>query len=356
MGPEPRRLATTRGSPAPPCTTLFGVIEPGLATTTLGETGLSVTRMGLGLAALGRPAYITLGREIDLGADRDRATMEQHSHSMLDAAYDAGIRYLDTARSYGKAEEFLASWLADRSVPPGAVAIGSKWGYRYTGAWDIGAAVHETKDHSLAMFREQLPQTTALLGPHLGLYQVHSATLESGVLEDADVLRALGALRDSGVSVGLTVSGPRQADVIRRALEVDVDGSNPFSTVQATWNVLEPSVGPSLAEARARGWGVLVKEALANGRLTDRGEDRRTNALEIVATRRGATIDGVAMAAALAQPWADVVLSGAVTVSQLQSNLAAFELSLTDDDFDLLAALTEDAASYWDRRGALPWH
>jgi hypothetical protein len=42
--------------------------------------------------------------------------------------------------------------------------------------------VHETKDHSLAMFRDQLPQTTALLGAHLDLYQVHSATLESGVL------------------------------------------------------------------------------------------------------------------------------------------------------------------------------
>lgn len=332
------------------------MIEPALATTTLGDTGLAVTRLGLGLAALGRPAYITLGREIDLGADRHRTTMEQHSHRMLDAAYAAGIRYLDTARSYGRAEEFLASWLAERNVPPGAITVGSKWGYRYTGAWDIDAAVHETKDHSLAMFRAQLPQTSALLGPYLGLYQVHSATLESGVLEDAEVLRALVALRDSGVAVGLTVSGPRQADVIRQAFEVDVDGSNPFSTVQATWNVLEPSVGPSLAEARARGWGVLVKEALANGRLTDRGEDRRTNALEIVATRRGATVDGVAMAAALAQPWADVVLSGAVTVSQLESNLAAFELSLSDDDFDVLGALTEDPLDYWDRRSALPWH
>jgi aryl-alcohol dehydrogenase-like predicted oxidoreductase len=100
------------------------VIEPALATTTLGDTGLAVTRLGLGLAALGRPAYITLGREIDLGADRHRTTMEQHSHRMLDAAYAAGIRYLDTARSYGRAEEFLASWLAERNVPPGAITVG----------------------------------------------------------------------------------------------------------------------------------------------------------------------------------------------------------------------------------------
>jgi aryl-alcohol dehydrogenase-like predicted oxidoreductase len=330
--------------------------HPGRHGATLGGTGIAVSPIGLGLAALGRPAYITLGRDVDLGADRDRATMEQQCHRMLDAAYSAGIRYVDTARSYGRAEEFLASWLSDRGQAPGAITVGSKWGYRYVGAWDIDAAVHETKDHSLAMFREQLPQTQALLGPHLDLYQVHSATLESGVLDDHELLHALAGLRDSGVAVGLTVSGPSQADVVRRALEVDVEGTNPFSTVQATWNVLEPSVGAALGEARAQGWGVLVKEALANGRLTDRGGERQTRALEAVATRQGATVDQVAVAAALNQPWADVVLSGAVTVPQLQSNLAAFDLSLTDADFELLASMTEDPASYWERRRALPWH
>ncbi len=245
--------------------------DTGLPTTILGATGLTVTRMGLGLAALGRPAYITLGRDVDLGSDRDPSTMERRCHDMLDAAYSAGIRYVDTARSYGRAEEFLASWLRARRLAPGAVTVGSKWGYRYTGAWNMDAAVHETKDHTLAMFRDQLPRTTALLGRHLDLYQVHSATLESGILGDRAVLHALAQLRDSGVSVGLTVSGPRQANAVRHALDVDVEGVNPFSTVQATWNVLEPSVGPALAEAHDRGWGVIVKEVIANGRLTDRG-------------------------------------------------------------------------------------
>ena len=129
------------------------------------------------------------------------------------------------------------------------------------------------------------PQTTALLGPHLDLYQVHSATLESGVLDDHAVLHALAELTDSGIAVGLTVSGPRQGEVVRHALDLGVDGVNPFSTVQATWNVLEPSVGPALDDARARGWGVLVKEVLANGRLTSRGTDDRAD--EGVAGRGG---------------------------------------------------------------------
>jgi aryl-alcohol dehydrogenase-like predicted oxidoreductase len=305
----------------------------------------------LGLAALGRPAYITLGRDLDIGVDRARDTMERRCHAMLDAAFSAGIRYVDAARSYGMAEEFLASWLATRHIAPGTLTVGSKWGYRYTGGWEMTAAVHETKDHSLAMFRQQLPESVALLGPHLALYQVHSATFESGVLDDRAVLRALAELHDSGVAVGLTVSGPRQADVVRYALDVEVDGVNPFSTVQATWNVLEPSVGPALAKAKARGLGILVKEVLANGRLSGSA----VPAMAEVAARWVVPVDRVAVAAALDQPWADVVLSGAVTPSQLDSNIAALDVALSDEDRSRLASAVEEPVAYWNRRSALPW-
>ncbi|GIH61718.1 hypothetical protein Msi02_25350 [Microbispora siamensis] len=77
--------------------------------------------MGLGLAALGRPAYITLGRDEDFGGDRDVATMRARTWEVLDAARAAGVRYFDAARSYGLAEEFLAGWLTDRGIRPGEV-------------------------------------------------------------------------------------------------------------------------------------------------------------------------------------------------------------------------------------------
>src|SRR6478609_712426 len=67
-------------------------------------------RLGIGLAAAGRPAYITAGRVTDLGAERDVATFRDRTFAVLDAAYAAGIRYIDAARSYGRAEEFLAAW------------------------------------------------------------------------------------------------------------------------------------------------------------------------------------------------------------------------------------------------------
>src|SRR5438552_17048634 len=115
----------------------------------LGTTGLRVTPIGLGLAALGRPAYINVGRDRDLGTDRGIAVMKQRCHDVLDAAYADGVGYVDAARSYGLAEAFLKSWLKARRVPAEAVTIGSKWGYSYKGEWRMDAPVQETKDLSV---------------------------------------------------------------------------------------------------------------------------------------------------------------------------------------------------------------
>ena len=314
----------------------------------LGRTGLPVTRLGLGLAALGRPGYINLGHGDDLGAQKDVATLEREAHAVLDAAYDGGIRYFDAARSYGKAEEFLASWLQRRGLEPGAVTVGSKWGYTYTADWRVDAEVHEVKDLSLATLRRQVAESRALLGPYLRVYQIHSATLESGVLDDREVLGELARLRETGLAIGLTATGPNQRETIERALEV-----GGFDTVQATWNLLERSAGPALEAAHAAGLGVIVKEALANGRLTARGG---LASLRESAERHHSTPDALALAAALSQPWAAVVLSGASTVDMLKSNLEALELELDAELAPELAQLAEDPARYWEQRSALPWN
>lgn len=318
----------------------------------LGSTRLDVSAIGLGLAALGRPAYITLGREDDLGADRSVRALEERCHEMLDAAYAAGLRYVDAARSYGLAEQFLASWLRKQRLSPGAIAVGSKWGYAYTGSWRLDAPVHEVKDLSVETLQRQIGETRTLLDAHLGLYQIHSATLESGVLDDRRVLEELARLRSAGIAIGLTVTGPQQGDVIRRALRVNVDGVNPFEVVQATWNVLEPSAGPALADAKAQGWGVIVKEALANGRLTDRHAGPESASLRVQATTLGTTLDALSIAIVLSQPWVDVVLSGAVTRDQLRSHLSA--LSIPSDRIEW-RSLQEPPTDYWTHRSRLGW-
>ncbi|HEY3764276.1 MAG TPA: hypothetical protein VGL44_03890, partial [Gaiellales bacterium] len=63
-----------------------------------------MTRIGLGLAAAGRPGYINVGHHDDLARGTSVEAMEAAAHALLDAAHAGGIRYLDAARSYGRAE------------------------------------------------------------------------------------------------------------------------------------------------------------------------------------------------------------------------------------------------------------
>jgi aryl-alcohol dehydrogenase-like predicted oxidoreductase len=306
-----------------------------------------VHRLGLGLAAVARPAYITSGRD-RLGATRSVDDLRFRTRDLLDAGYAAGIRYVDVARSYGRAEEFLAGWLADHPERDD-VEVGSKWGYRYVGDWRIDADVHEVKDHSLAAFTVQLEETEKLLAGRLGVYHVHSATPETGVLDDEGVHRALAELRDSGVRVGISTSGPAQADVIRRGLDVRVDGEPLFTSFQSTWNPLDPSAGPALADAAATGARVILKEVFANGRLAP-GPDAHPGA-SAVAERAGVPLDRLAVAAALANPWAWRVLLGPVDTEQLASNVAGADLAPPEG----LDDLREPPAEYWATRAARSW-
>jgi aryl-alcohol dehydrogenase-like predicted oxidoreductase len=314
----------------------------------LGQTSLEVSRIGLGLAALGRPGYINIGHSQDVNGRTDVDAMRANAHAVLDAAYAGGVRYFDAARSYGRAEEFLGSWLNERELSPAAVSVGSKWGYTYAAGWRTDAEVNEVKDLSIATLRRQEQETRQQLGHRLGLYQIHSATLESGVLDDPQVLEELARLRAGGLLIGFTVTGPHQGDTIARALEVGL-----FDAVQATWNLLEPSAGPALVAAHDAGLGVIVKEAVANGRLTARGD---VPELIDAAAQTEVGADALALAAALAQPWVDVVLSGASTREMLVSNLAAAEIDPHEELLERLRELAEDPDAYWESRSALSWN
>jgi aryl-alcohol dehydrogenase-like predicted oxidoreductase len=329
---------------------MAGALDASRDLATLGRGGPAVSRIGLGLAAVGRPAYITINRAADIGSDRSVGAMRERTWELLDAAYAVGVRYVDVARSYGLAEAFLSEWIASRGGHDDLV-IGSKWGYAYVGGWDLSAPVQEVKDLSVANFERQYRETRALLGDHLRLYQVHSLTIESGALEDGALLAALARRRESGLLLGITTTGPKQADAIRRALDIRIDGTPLFSSVQATWNLLEPSAGPALREASAAGWAVIVKEALANGRLARIGDAGGADtALGRASASSGVEPDALAIAAVLAQSWVSVVLSGAAGVDQLSSNLRALNVA----DAPTLD-IAEPAAGYWAARSARPW-
>lgn len=305
------------------------------------------TAFALGLAALGRPAYLTLGRADSLPADRSVASMRARCHQVLDAAYDAGVRHVDVARSYGLAERFLADWLHERGHAD--VEVSSKWGYAYVGGWRIDADVHEVKAHDLPQLTTQWEQTRGLLGERVALYQVHSLTADSPLFGDRALLAALADLRDEGVRMGFSTSGPQQADAVRAAVDLEVGGRRLFDACQSTWNLLEPSAEDALADASAAGLRVLVKEALANGRLVLDAPD----ALRQAAARWGVGPDAVALAAAAARPWADAVLLGPASVEQLRSNLLARDLA--PEAVAGLAGPAEPPEAYWASRSSLAW-
>jgi aryl-alcohol dehydrogenase-like predicted oxidoreductase len=303
-------------------------------------------KLGLGLAALGRPGYLNLGHGSDLGDDRSVAALSRHAHTVLDAAYEAGIRAFDAARSYGRAEEFLGEWL--RARQPHDVTVSSKWGYVYTANWQVDADPPEVKHHDVETLRRQLAETRENLGDWLALYQIHSATPDSGVLQNDAVLSDLADLRATGIDIGVSVSGTSQSQTIESALQLNL-----FDEVQATWNLHERAAGPALAQAHDAGLRVYVKEALANGRLAGR---EPVPALDAAAGAMGVTPDALALAAVLAQPWAGIVLSGAASVDTLHSNLRALQVDWSPELDQRLAPLQEDSSAYWSRRSALAWN
>ncbi len=106
--------------------------------------------------------------------------------------------------------------------------------------------------------------------------------------------------------------------------------------------------------------GAWKPESWANGRLTSRNADTafasRRKVLEEEAARLKTTLDGLALAAVISQPWADVVLSGAATSEQLSSNLATLKVRWDEETGDRLRTLSEAPEDYWDTRSRLPWN
>jgi len=211
---------------------------------------------------------------------------------------------------------------------------------------------------------KQIEETTTYVGEYINLYQIHSATFDSGVLTDTRVHEALAKCKsERGWNIGLSVSGPQQNDIIRTAMTVTTqDGNRLFDSVQCTYNVLEQKPHDALVEASSSGMDVIIKEGLANGRalrhpfLTDacRRWGGGDNAL--------VTPDQLALACVLAQPFSPRVLSGAVTPEQLESNCKAVNLvdRLVEGEGDLLREIMKgcvmDSEDYWSERSDLSWN
>lgn len=101
-----------------------------MANNTMVSSKAVFPRLGLGMAALGRPGYINLDRTSILGSERDVEMMQRQANSVMDSLFATGEAvWLDCARSYGLSEKFVGEYLRAKNVRPEEVYVSSKWGY-----------------------------------------------------------------------------------------------------------------------------------------------------------------------------------------------------------------------------------
>lgn len=268
------------------------------------------------------------------------------------------IHYFDTAPGYGLAEGLVLEWLKTKNDK--TIEIATKWGYTYTANFDTNATIHEVKEHSLAKLNEQWGYSKLLL-PYLKVYQIHSATIETGVLENTEVLAKLAFLKKTHhLKIGITTTGTNQVEVLKKALEILVDGEPIFDLFQVTYNFLDQSLKEMLAELISQNKSIVVKEAMANGRIF-RNErypnyNEMYSILDNLSKKHKVGIDAISLKYCEQTITNSIVLSGASNTKQLKENLKMNSFSLSIDDIEILNSFKTAPESYWIERKKLQWN
>ena len=315
-----------------------------------------MAEIGLGTAAIGRPIYINIKETVG-SKPFDIEQFRDGGMQLLDSAYAKGVRRFDTAPGYGLAENLVMDWIQQREITD--VSVSSKWGYTYVANFSATATLHEVKEHSLAKLHEQW-NTTKELRPSLDIYQIHSATLDTGVLKNKEVLTRLYELKKThGIEIGLSTTGANQAEVMRVAVGVEVAGEALFDSFQVTYNVFDQSIAEVLNQDFDG--KLIIKEALANGRVfPNEGKYSDYKAhyvlLDKLSKKYKVGIDAIALRFCMDSISSHTVLSGASTEKQLAENLKAYDFELTKEELRGLRALKVNPDSYWAERKALEWN
>ena len=315
-----------------------------------------IQNIALGTAAIGRPQYINIKQQNS--EIFDLIKFKQSSIKVLEAAYQNGIRYFDTSPGYGIAEQILIEWLEDKKDR--SMEVATKWGYTYVANFDPKATIHEIKDHSLSQLLKQWKISRQLI-PYLSTYQIHSATLDTGVLKNREVLEKLAEIKaDNRLKIGLTTTGSNQVEVIKKAMEITVDQSQLFDSFQVTYNILDQSLLDVADLMIASGKRIIIKEALANGRIFRNKNypeySHLYQTLEQMAKKYDVGVDAIALRFCVDTIRPFLVLSGASEETQIKENLKSNSIKLEEEDINTLKDFKTIPDSYWSERKQLRWN
>lgn len=315
-----------------------------------------MVNIGLGMAAIGRPHYINIRHEKS-NVDVSLSAFRQNGITILDDAYDNGIRFFDASPGYGLAESLLIEWLQQKNDQ--TIRVATKWGLSYVANFDIHASVHEVKEHSLENLNRQWEFSKKLL-PYLKVYQIHSATLETGVLDNEAILQRLHQIKkEYNIVIGLTTTGVNQVEVLKKAMAIEIENEPLFSSFQSTYNIMEQSILELKEFFVDSNRHLIIKESLANGRLIPntafKEHDELYRCITMLATKYNVGADAIAIRFCIDSFPGSYCLSGASNTEQLQSNLAVTTFKLEKEEMELLNSYKVSPAMYWDERKQLPW-
>jgi aryl-alcohol dehydrogenase-like predicted oxidoreductase len=320
----------------------------------LGRTGLRVSSIALGSSPFGTRMGATSGVD------------QKQADRIVGRALEAGVNLFDTADvySYGEAEQRLGEALGAHRDD---VLLSTKCGYR----------VSESPNHagsSRTHLVRQVDASLARLGSdYVDILYVHIYDEHTSL---DDLMLTIEALVQAGKVRCAGVSNFPAWQVAAASTAAGLLGKPKFAVYQGLWNVLCRDVEDEIVPmCRELGLGFVAWGALAYGMLTGkyrRGEDPPRGSrlrdpgshesrylrldreqvfdvvedLSSIAGERGATLGQVALAWLLAQPGLAAVLVGARTIEQLDENLGALEVGLSDDDLARIDALSP-AAERW---------
>jgi aryl-alcohol dehydrogenase-like predicted oxidoreductase len=288
---------------------------------------LQISEVGFGAWAIGGPAKLG-DVEIGWGEVDDALSLRA-----IEAAYDAGVTFFDTADAYGAGRSEV---LIGKALNPkrDRVVIATKAGNRTTadGQW--------VKDFSKSWILEAIDASLTRLGmDYVDLYQLHSGTdtaqYRDETFEALEALKTAGKIRFYGISVGPCAHGPW---VVR---------NTPADSIQVVYNMLEREPETELLPmAQEKGIGIIARVPLASGFLTGKftpetrfaPNDHRSRTyppekirtmvtqigkLDFLTEGQGTTLAQAALQYCLAHPAVSAVIPGAKTPEQARANAAA---------------------------------
>jgi len=304
----------------------------------LGRTGLFVSEICLGAMTYGgKGRWEVVGR---LGIPEAQAQIK--------AAFDAGVNFIDTANVYseGESESIVGKALAALGLPREDLVIATKVRVRMgPGPNRVGLSrVHIMNEANASLRRLGLD--------HIDLYQIHGV---DQVTPMDETLRALEDLVRSGKVRHIGVSNHAAWQIMKALGISEEQGWNRFQSIQAYYSIagreLEREIVPVALD---QGLSVLVWSPLAGGLLSGKfseaaagpeGARRSTfdfppvdrprafrcvDAMRPIAQAHGVSVARVALAWVLQRPSVTSVIIGAKSLEQLEDNLAAAELQLSE--------------------------